>query len=652
MTPQKETAPRVGGHARANDENQHAYYSILERLRNLPGMKGTETKFMCCCPAHEDRNPSLSVTVADDGTIGLKCFSGCNTPDVVAALDGTMADLFPPEDRPAPKAPAQPRRLVRSYVYHDKNGVPVGKVDRFEPKHFTQSRFEQGKFIPKLNGMVLPLYRLPEVQKAKAQGQTIYLVEGEKDVEALVKMGLCATTNAGGAAKWQQSFTDTLSACDVVILPDNDEPGMKAAWARHKALPGSVVVTLPDLPHKGDVSDWIAQGGTVEGLRDLVEHARANPVEPDEAKAEILPLSDLSNWRALAREPIDHIFYEGLAAGTLGVIAAEGGTGKSFAVLTLSISVALGRPLMDGFRPTRSGRVLCCFAEDDMHVIARRIDAICAALNVSPDEIDAAIADGRLQVICGRSAALLAANVGGSYSLTDAHAELVERCQQNQYRMIVVDPVIAWAGVTCENDNAAMQQAAAALIALAKASGGAALAPHHANKQAGRTGDNTQALARGGSALVDASRWVATMRVLTDTDAKDFNIPIHEIVGYVEIRIGKNSYAERTGHRTFLKREEGGALVSVDLQPTGKASLLDAIVAELTEKPINLTSWEMYKSDGKMSVKFREAVSKRAGGIKAGWRAMQTAINSGLETGALVEKINPQKPDHPFIGAA
>ena len=50
---------------------------------------------MTCCPAHDDSNPSLSVSEADDGRVLLKCFARCSTPDIVEAAGLTMADLFP-----------------------------------------------------------------------------------------------------------------------------------------------------------------------------------------------------------------------------------------------------------------------------------------------------------------------------------------------------------------------------------------------------------------------------------------------------------------------------------------------------------------------------------------------------------------------------
>jgi DNA primase len=63
---------------------------VLDRLEKVTGSKG---KWMACCPAHQDKSPSLAVTEADDRVL-VHCFSGCDTQDVTAAIGLNVADLF------------------------------------------------------------------------------------------------------------------------------------------------------------------------------------------------------------------------------------------------------------------------------------------------------------------------------------------------------------------------------------------------------------------------------------------------------------------------------------------------------------------------------------------------------------------------------
>jgi putative DNA primase/helicase len=98
-----------------------------------------------------------------------------------------------------------------------------------------------------------------------ASTKTVCIVEGEKDVEALSALGIIATTNPGGAGKWQDNYTAALAGRNIAILPDNDDAGEKHAaivarsLARHaKSIK---IVRLPGLASKGDVADWCAAGG-------------------------------------------------------------------------------------------------------------------------------------------------------------------------------------------------------------------------------------------------------------------------------------------------------------------------------------------------------------------------------------------------------
>ena len=105
--------------------------------------------------------------------------------------------------------------------------------------------------------------------------RTIFIAEGEKAVDALVKLGLAATCSPGGAGKWLDGYSQHLANADVVIVPDNDEPGEGHCKAVVKSLAGVSakvrVLRLPGLPPKGDAFDWIQAGGTAEQLGQLVE---------------------------------------------------------------------------------------------------------------------------------------------------------------------------------------------------------------------------------------------------------------------------------------------------------------------------------------------------------------------------------------------
>lgn len=55
-------------------------------------------RWQACCPAHEDRSPSMTITEADDGRVLVHCFAGCDISEIVGAVGLELSDLFPPRD--------------------------------------------------------------------------------------------------------------------------------------------------------------------------------------------------------------------------------------------------------------------------------------------------------------------------------------------------------------------------------------------------------------------------------------------------------------------------------------------------------------------------------------------------------------------------
>ena len=180
------------------------------------------------------------------------------------------------------------KELVATYEYVHLNGDVSHQVLRYRiqteigpDKTFSQRRPDgSGGYIWSVKGLELPLYRLPDVIDAIRGGEPIYIPEGEKDADRGAEaLGICTTTNTGGAEKWAEHYTRTLHGAHVVLLPDNDAKGRSHVLkvASELAKPGVAksvkVVDLPDLGDGGDLSDWIEAGGTREELVALVEAA-------------------------------------------------------------------------------------------------------------------------------------------------------------------------------------------------------------------------------------------------------------------------------------------------------------------------------------------------------------------------------------------
>ena len=229
------------------------------------------------CPAHDDDRPSLSVHAGDDGRVLLNCHAGCGFADVLTALDLETRDLFPDNGQARGKAIVPARKIVAEYDYMDELGKLLFQVVRFEPKDFRQRQPDgKGGWIWNLRGVRRVLYRLPELLKADPSS-TVFICEGEKDVDRLRSHGLIATCCAGGAAKWKHVDDEPLHGRHVVVIPDNDRPGIRhpqqvAASLDGKAASVKVLAPLVEIEH-GDVSDFLDDGGDAEDLDRLATEA-------------------------------------------------------------------------------------------------------------------------------------------------------------------------------------------------------------------------------------------------------------------------------------------------------------------------------------------------------------------------------------------
>jgi len=248
------------------------------------------------------------------GTLGLiENRGGMDRSGALAWLQDHKL-IEPPGEKPK-------RQIVEVYEYRDRDGAPLFQVVRYDPKDFRQRRPDgRGGWEWRLGQVRRVLFRLPELIEAIGQGRTVYIAEGEKGVNALASLGVAATCSPGGAGKWSSEYNSALAGADVVILPDNDEPGDRHAEqvaAAVRPLARSVrVLSLPGLPLKGDVADWIAAGGTAAQLEDLA--ARAPEAEANAAPADATGTDDATIARLARLSPLQYERARDAEADALG----------------------------------------------------------------------------------------------------------------------------------------------------------------------------------------------------------------------------------------------------------------------------------------------------------------------------------------------
>lgn len=197
------------------------------------------------------------------------------------------------------------------YPYQDENGVVLYEVIRSDNKRFRQRQpVGTAGYIDNVQGVRKIPYRLPELAAGINSGKPVFFVEGEKDVDRLISLGLCATTVSGGAKQSREAVLRNLpelfesffeNAARVVVIADADAAGHTFASTVAETLAKTVsdvrlIGKLPFVEDKGDVSDYLDAGYSVADLLELVEqaetlsgfYAATDPLVPDQQGEDVV----------------------------------------------------------------------------------------------------------------------------------------------------------------------------------------------------------------------------------------------------------------------------------------------------------------------------------------------------------------------------
>jgi len=187
--------------------------------------------------------------------------------------------LWGEADRPAAVPRKQLRTIAATHKYLDERREILYEVVRFSPKDFSQRRPDgTGGWIYNLKGVRRVLYRLPDVAAVASQGRRIYVVEGEKDADAITALGLTATTSSGGAGRWRPEHAETLAGAEIIVVADKDARGRAHAQAiAHSCRATAKSVKVLELPgdQVKDASDFLSAGGTKADLERIADEAPA-----------------------------------------------------------------------------------------------------------------------------------------------------------------------------------------------------------------------------------------------------------------------------------------------------------------------------------------------------------------------------------------
>ncbi len=323
------------------------------------------------CPFHEDRHPSMRI----NGTTGLWYCFGCQEggglpefemrlqhSDRLSALKTVHETLGIECDyRQEPEA---------VYSYFDEHGTLLYQKVRNWGKRFVQRRpGEKSKWSLDLSGVRRVLYNLAKL----ITSNYAIIVEGEKDADRLNRLDwsavneagkyrVCATTNVGGASLWRPEYSKFFSGKEVCIIADNDGVGRNHADAiALSVLPFAChvkAVNLPDIPEKGDVSDFLDS----HSLTDLLSVIRQTPIYKPAESELMIPAP---RFIATYTPEINWLVEGVIERGANGFICGDPKSGKSWVANDLAIALAAGNTEWSGFRIPRSVRVGLISREDN-----------------------------------------------------------------------------------------------------------------------------------------------------------------------------------------------------------------------------------------------------------------------------------------------
>ena len=377
--------------------------SLIEQIAAACGKaKKTSSGWQCCCPAHADNQPSLSLAESDDKVL-YHCKAGCTQESVRAAIEGLGFHLNG-------NFGAIPETKIY-YTYYDALGAPIHRKEKFLPskKMFIQ-HYLDGQWHYKIGPNPPILYHLKELRAAIAQNSPVAIAEGEKDCDRVTKeLGIVCTTNLTGAAEKFDKYLPEFKGANVSIFYDDDPPGIKRRDLIAKSLIG--VASKITIIHCGkkDISDFFDAGGVKSELK------------PEAVK---LPESLLlygGEWlnKQYAVEPLIEGLFD---RADKVVIIGKSKTRKSFFALQLLLSCVTGKSFL-GFEIYQKRKALLIQYEIKEAHFHGRLERMCDAMGILPSEL-------------GRNLAIINAR-GKDLN----HAQVVKYIKDSGAEIVLFDPL-------------------------------------------------------------------------------------------------------------------------------------------------------------------------------------------------------------------
>jgi RecA-family ATPase/DNA polymerase I-like protein with 3'-5' exonuclease and polymerase domains len=423
-------------------------------------------------------------------------------------------------------------RLAKVFDYTLPDGTVLYQQNRYELRDgiTPTTKRPRKKFLPHRGDILgagdrLVIYNWPAVMCA-GPGSTVFVTEGEKNADALIKAGLLATTVL--SHKWTPECASALVGYDIIILEDHDDDGRKQSAIAHKTLSGGaasirIVSTellwkhLPsgsrDIKAKDDVEDWIELGGDPAKLVNICREVLADGTR--------LVFIDMSRWDYEPVPEQEWAVFNRIPLRQCTLFSGEGGAGKSLTQLHLSVATVLERDWL-GVVP-EPGRALFIDAEDDEKVLHFRLKAIAAHYDT---DITTMIERGlHLVSWVGYDSTLATVSRNGKIEPTPLYSQLLEAAGDIKPTIIgIAAAANVFAGN--ENDRSHVQQFVGLLTRVAMVANGSLVLVSHPSL----TGISSESGLSGSTQWHNSVRARSLLRGIKPEAGEPVNNDLREIV--------------------------------------------------------------------------------------------------------------------------
>jgi hypothetical protein len=487
----------------------------------LGGAKRSGDGWEARCPAHDDQKSSLVIYDRPDGSVFVKCMAHCEQGAVIAKLKSMglwpetgvrkdpskvqaakdrkrRAEIAEVLDRvPADMPEPDWNKLFRSpptvvYEYREIDGLLLGYVAREDlttgdkkvrPVSVVVARDGSRDWAVKAPKN-FTLYGLETL--TKSPNARVYMVEGEKAADKGRKLFPDAVTLTwrGGAGAVDKNDFAPLRGREVVIIPDADDPGRKAAAraAERAHSAGAKAVRIVDVPSdfpKGwDIADPLPSGWTLDRLLERETVTETDEGETGQNDHSLIPyVLSTAELVKLEVPPREFIVEPFIATQSLNMLYAARGVGKTWIALTLALAVARGEDFL-GYHVAEERNVLYVDGEMPLPDIQERIIALDprppSNLMILPSEL---LYRNDLPI-----------NLQSDED-RDRIDQLLEFLSQDEKKpsLVILDNLSSMSGGIDENDNSALDQFLQWLVGL-RHEGAAILLIHHAGKSGAQRG--------------------------------------------------------------------------------------------------------------------------------------------------------------------